>query len=530
MNVEQERSRSIWMEVPAPQLEPLRSDTHADVVVVGAGIAGLSTAYELAREGLSVCVIDGGRFGRGQSSRTTAHLAFEIDDFYQCLIKARGRGQARQFYESQAAAVDRVEAICAEAGIDCDFARVDGFFIPAVPEHENLLRRELAAAREVGFADVEWMEPGSLPWLKEVAVRFPRQARFHPLKYLYGLVRALQGMGAKLFDMTPVADVVSRDGLIRAQAQNGAVVTAKKAVVATNTPIHLRVPVHTKQAPYRTYVIAAPVPKGSAPDALIWDTLDVGYHYVRLQPGETEDMLIVGGEDHRTGEADDGTDRIARLEAWARERNPQMGPVRYAWSGQVYEPYDYAPYIGHTLTCPDIFLVSGDSGQGMTTGVAAGLILRDRVQGRENAWCEVYDPDRNTGRRLGEFFKEQAPVLKDLAEHVRRPVMNSVEQIEPGRGGVVAVKGHKLAVYRDMDGGLHVRSAVCTHAGCVVHWNGFENCWDCPCHGSQFSVDGEVLAGPARDALPVDREAVHELEIERTYVPPAEGPRPSTAV
>jgi hypothetical protein len=532
MNVEQERSRSLWMETPPLTLEPLRGDARADVVVIGAGMAGLSTAYELAREGLSVCVLDRGRFGRGQSSRTTAHLSWEIDDYYQCLIRSRGRAEARQFFESQRAAVERIEAICAEAGIDCDFARVDAFFVPARPGDVELLRRELAAAHEVGFTDAQWVEPGEFSWLKDNAIRFPRQARFHPVKYLNGLVRALQAMGAKLFDMTPVTDVAEFEGLVRVRAQNGAVVSARKAVVATNTPIHLRMPVHTKQAPYRTYVIAAPVPKGSAPDALIWDTLDPDYHYVRLQPGETEDMLIVGGEDHRTGQASDAIERIRRLEAWARERNPQMGPVRYAWSGQVYEPYDYAPYIGRSPNCPMIFLVTGDSGEGMTTGAAAGLILRDLVRGRDNPWCEVYHPNRNTGKRLGDYLREQAPVLKDMAEHLRRPEVNSVEQVEPGEGAVVPVKGRKMAVYRDVEGGLHVRSAVCPHAGCVIHWNSFENCWDCPCHGSQFSVDGEPLSGPARDALAEDREAIHELEIERTYVPPrvAPGGRPSPAM
>ncbi|MBC6980134.1 FAD-dependent oxidoreductase [Caulobacter sp. 17J80-11] len=517
MNVEQERSRSLWMEVPAPRLGALHGDAHTDVLVIGAGIAGLSTAYELAREGRQVTVVDRGRFARGQSARTTAHLCAESDDFFSELIAKRGRAGARQYYESQAAAIDRIETICAEEGIDCDFARVDAFLVAASAGDRQKLAREVPAAREAGLTGAELLEPGALPWLSEAAIRFPNQARFHPTKYMAGLVEALRRRGARLCDETPMVDLANQDGHLRAHTQSGAVITARQMVVATNTPFHLKSPIHTKEAPYRTYALAAAVPKGGAPDVLLWDTQRPAYHYVRLQPGAKEDLLIVGGEDHHTGEADDGAERIRRLESWARARWPQMGPVLYAWSGQVYEPYDHVPYIGVSPHFHGaVYLVCGDSGEGMTTGVAASLILRDMMMGRHSDWAEVYAPARASARGLGGYIKEQVPMMKGVAEHLMPAVLNSVELIPPGEGAVVAVKNQKVAAYRDMEGALHVRSAVCTHMGCVVHWNGFEGCWDCPCHGSQFSVEGQVLNGPAVQALGDAKEARHELEVEGT--------------
>lgn len=501
MNVEQERTRSPWMEIPAPQFTPLADDAEADVLVIGAGIMGLSAAYELTLARRHVMVVDRGRFARGMSARTTAHLAFEIDDSYHELIKGHGRSAARLWYESQSAAVDRVEAICAAESIDCDFARLDGYLVPARVEDINYLRKELDAAHGVGFAAATWVEAGEPPGLDTAAIRFPRQARVHPLKYLDGLAEALRRRGARLHDLTPIAELEERGGWVIATTADGHLIRARQAVVATNSPFHLRVPVHTKQAPYRTYVVAAPVPKAAVPDILLWDTEEPGYHYVRLQPGEAEDLLIVGGEDHKSGEDDDGDARIGRLQAWMRERYPAAGEVRYAWSGQVLEPADYVGFLGRSPERNEIYLATGDSGQGMTTGVVAGLLLRDLMTGAENPWARLYSPSRQTHRGLGGYVKENVEAARHWVELAVRREAASAEAIAPGQGALIRLRGKPVAAYRDDGGALHLRSATCTHAGCVVHWNGFERCWDCPCHGSQFAPDGEVLNGPAAQAL-----------------------------
>jgi Rieske Fe-S protein len=264
--------------------------------------------------------------------------------------------------------------------------------------------------------------------------------------------------------------------------------------LATNTPFVDPVSIHTKQAPYRTYVIAVSIPRGAVPDALIWDTLDP-YHYVRQQKQGREALLIVGGEDHKTGTEDTGKQRLRRLERWARGRFPGLGEVRYAWSGQIYETVDAVQFIGRNPGLKNIFLVTGDSGSGLTTGVAASLIIPDLIAGKKNSWAELYEPSRKVKSGIATFIEENMDAAKHWLEHV----LPSGDSKLPSRdkGAVLTMDGKKVAVYRDENGALHRMSASCTHLGCVVQWNTFEGCWDCPCHGSQFAATGGVLQGPA---------------------------------
>jgi glycine/D-amino acid oxidase-like deaminating enzyme/nitrite reductase/ring-hydroxylating ferredoxin subunit len=501
MNAEEERSHSLWMDVPTPSLPKLDRNLETDALIIGAGITGLLSAYALQRAGRTVTVVDRGRVGRGMTARTTAHLAFELDDFFHELIKAHGKASAQAWYQSQAAAVDLIENICREEQIACDFARVDGMLMAAEEEDVRYLKKELEAAREAGFADAQWIERREVPGQEYPAIRFPRQARFHPMKFLNGLVAALRKGEAQLYEHTGITTLEERHGTVAAMTSTGHTLWARQVLVATNSPFHLRVPVHTKQSPYRTYAIAAHIPKGEAADVLLWDTVEPGYHYVRLQPGEETDLLIVGGEDHKSGTADDGEDRIARLEAWTRERWPSLGPLAYRWSGQVNEPADYVGFIGRSPRYKEVYLATGDSGQGMTTGGVAALMLRDLMNGRTSPWAKLYSPTRKMHHGVASYFKENLEAARHWIELVGPGEVASVADIPAGQGAIVKMKRKPVAAYRDESGELHLRSAVCTHAGCTVHWNGFEGCWDCPCHGSQFSTTGEVLAGPAAKPL-----------------------------
>ncbi|HET9694851.1 MAG TPA: FAD-dependent oxidoreductase [Steroidobacteraceae bacterium] len=501
MNVEEELSRSLWMDLAPIDVPSLSGPLTTDVLVIGAGIAGLSTAYELALRGRQVTVVDRGRPARGMSARTSAHLTFEIDDYNVELIKVRDLDAARQYYASQCAAVDRIEEICSSEGIECDFARVDGYFVPAWPEDVDHLRKELAASLQAGFPDAEWLERGPGPWATSPAIRYPRQARFHPLKYLYGLLAVLRARGVEIYGHTPVDALEEQEDRVFARCGEGRSIVANAVVVATNSPFHLGVPIHTKQAPYRTYVIAAPVPQGSVPDVLVWDTLEPGYHYVRLQPSPGHDVLIVGGEDHKTGEEADMLDRFTRLETWARALFPTMGEVTHRWSGQVMEPADYVPFIGRSPQHERVWLVTGDSGQGLTTGVVASLLLCEQVNGGEHPWGKLYDPSRKMLHGLREYLTENLDAARHWAAHLGGGDIESVDQLAAGQGAIARIDGEAVAAYRTPEGALRLFSAACTHVGCVVRWNGFERCWDCPCHGSQFSVDGEPLQGPAHRPL-----------------------------
>ncbi|MCH8685095.1 FAD-dependent oxidoreductase [Pedomonas mirosovicensis] len=504
MNVTMERSVSLWMNSgPVLDAPLLRSDERADVAIVGAGIAGLSTAYELMRVGRTVVVIDRGPIGGGMSSRTTAHLASALDDFYHRLIARRGLETARRTYASQAAAIDRIEHIAHHEGIACDFARLNGYFFLSPGDDETLLEQEIEACEQIGFTGVSWVDRAPVPGIDTGrALQFPNQGRFHPRKYMAGLAHAILRDGGRIYANTPVTAFQETETGVVLTAGHGHQIHAEAAVVATNSPVNDRVAVHTKQAPYRTYVIAGPVEAGSVPDALVWDTQEA-YHYVRLQPvGNGADMLIIGGKDHKTGEAHDMGDRFVDLEAWARRHYPQLQSVDYRWSGQVMEPVDYLPFTGRNHGNQRIYIHTGDSGQGMTNGVAGSLILRDLIVGHENPWCEVTDPQRISLTAAGEFLKENIDAASHWAEHLTGGEVASTNDIPPGQGAILRDGLKKLAIFRDESGTLHVRSATCTHAGCVVHWNPFERCWDCPCHGSHFAVDGSVLNGPALTSLP----------------------------
>ncbi len=415
MNVADERTKSLWMDVAVAAVPALPETQRADVVVVGSGIAGLSAAYELASRGRSIIVLDRGAIGSGMTARTTAHLASALDDGYAQLTEIRGAECARLCYESTVAAIDRVEAIQREEAIACDFARVDGYSILAPGTSETEFNKELEACRRLGIPVIDCADRTPFH-LGEAcrSLRFPQQARFHPTKYLAGLASAIQRKRGRLFAHTCVDSIEQKHGEMVVNTTSGCAVLSQAVVVATNSPVNVKVAVHTKQAPFRTYVIAARIPRGTLNDALYWDTLDP-YHYVRLQPfSEDEDVVIIGGEDHKSGEVDDGARRFEALEGWARARLPQMADCTHRWSGQVLEPVDFVGFIGESPEDEQVFLVSGDSGQGITNGVTAGMLIADMLTVGSSPWSEVYDSARKVSSNISNFISENITTFKNF--------------------------------------------------------------------------------------------------------------------
>ncbi len=479
----------------------LAHDLTTDVCIVGAGLAGLTTAYLLAREGRAVVVLDKGPVGGGNTGRTTAQLSNAFDDRYSELVRIHGEQKARLAAHSHTAAIAMIESISREEGIDCNFERVSGYLFAPPGSSQRILDEELEAAHQVGLTQVERVARAPLAEFDTLpCLHFPDQGQFDPLAYLNGLVVAIQKRGGHIYTGTPVEDI--EDGQpARVRTRSGATVTAGAVVVATNSPINDRVALHTKQAPYLSYVVAARVPRGSVAKALYWDTEDP-YHYVRVQTLEdnSSELLLVGGEDHKTGQADDDDARYGRLEVWARERFPSMGEVVYRWSGQVYETLDGLAYIGRNPGDEAVYVVTGDSGMGMTHSTVAGMLIRDLIVGKENAWALIYDPGRKPAKAAGEFAKENLNVAAQYTDLVT-PGESTPDNIDPGAGAVVGFGPTKHAVYRDDSGTLHTHSAICPHLGCVVAWNSGEKTWDCPCHGSRFDAYGQVLNGPAKSDL-----------------------------
>ncbi len=499
------RTTSVWMTTAGmPQEQPLAGDARVDVCIVGAGIAGLTTAYLLAKEGKRVIVVDDGPSTGGETCRTTAHLVSALDDRFYHLERLHGADGARLAAQSHAAAIDRIERIVHDENIDCDFTRLDGYLF--VPPGDDLkqLDDELQAAHRAGLTDVTRVARAPIASFDTgPALKFPRQGQFHVLKYLRGVAEAAKRAGTQIYNGTH-ADRIEGGKDARVETPRG-IVLASALVVATNSPVNDLVAIHTKQAAYRTFVVGGRVRRGSVPEPLLWDTPDP-YHYDRLQRGsDSDDILIVGGEDHKTGQADDGDERFRRLEAWTRERFPQVQAFEFTWSGQVMEPIDSLALIGRNpLDSDNVYIATGDSGNGMTHGTIAGVLITDLIMGRDNPWAGLYDPSRKTLGAAKEFAKENLNVAAQYLDLVTPGEVNDVSEIPAGSGAIVRRGASKVAVYRDDDGRLHERSAICTHLGCVVQWNSLERTWDCPCHGSRFGSDGHVVNGPAIRALKED--------------------------
>jgi glycine/D-amino acid oxidase-like deaminating enzyme/nitrite reductase/ring-hydroxylating ferredoxin subunit len=496
---------------------PLQEDITTDVCVIGAGIAGVTTAYLAARENRQVVLLDDGPVGGGMTGRTTAHLVNAIDERYFDIEKFLGKECARLTAESHTAAIDCAEQIVGDHNIDCDFERVDGYLFVPPGGSVTDLKEELEAIHRAGLCNVERVD--SIPNTRidsDAVLRFPRQAQFHPLKFLNGVARVITDLGGRIFTGTRVVAV--KDGEpVKIQTADGHTIIAQAAVVATNCPINDRVVIHSKQAPYATYAICLRV-TGPVEHGLFWDTATtakdekkeigpVPYHYVRFARDEQGDVLIVGGEDHKTGQAEDFEQRFAKLERWTRDRFPFVGEITDRWSGQVMESVDGVAYIGRNPGDKNVFVVTGDSGNGITHGILAGTLIVDLIAERENPWAKLYDPSRKTlkPRVLADYIAENANVAAQFRDYITPGSVKSVDEIKPGEGAVLRQGLKKIAVYRDEDGNLHAFSAVCPHLQCVVRWDACEKTWDCPCHGSRFDALGCVVNGPAiSDLEPAD--------------------------
>ena len=516
--------------------KPLTENVTTDICIIGAGIAGVTAAYLLARKGREVVLIDDGPVGGGMTGRTTAHLVNALDDRYYELEKMLGQEFSRLSAESHTMAIDRIEKIVGDENLDCDFVRVDGYLFLPPGGSVTDLRHELDAAHRAGLREVEQID--HIPvgkFTTDGVLRFPRQAQFHPLKYLNGLARATTDRGCRIFTGTRVVKVEDGDR-VRIETSQGHSIKAEAAIVATNCPINDRLVIHSKQAPYATYVLTLRVTR-EVEHVLLWDTAEtaeeekqvlgpIPYHYVRFARDNEGDVLIVGAEDHKTGQASDFEARLAKLERWTRDHFPFVGEITDHWSGQVMESVDGTAYIGRNPGNKNVFVVTGDSGNGMTHGTIAGILITDLIRGRENPWTKLYDPSRKTlqPKVLADYVAENANVVAQLRDYVTPGDEPDAEKIQSGEGAILREGAKKIAAYRDEHGTLHKFSAVCPHLKCIVRWDGCEKTWDCPCHGSRFDALGRVLNGPAiSDLEEVEQGSENEIASpRRTVESPAE--------
>jgi glycine/D-amino acid oxidase-like deaminating enzyme/nitrite reductase/ring-hydroxylating ferredoxin subunit len=488
---------------PEISYQPLSENLKTEVCIVGAGIAGLSTAYFLACEGVNVIVLEAKTLGAGETQKTTAHLSNAIDDRYYRIEQCHGQAKVKLAAQSHTVAIDKIETIIQRENIECDFQRLDGhLFSPDADSPE--LEKELEAAHRAGLIDVRLASGlpmtgfGDHPYLL-----FPNQGQFHPLLYLQGLAKAIHNWGGKIFTKTAMTEIQGGASVI-VKTDRGFQIEAKAAVIATNTPITNRLAIHTKQMAYQTYAIGMEIPAGSFKLGLYWDTLDP-YHYIRLAKSDfanlEKNVLIVGGEDHKTGQAKNPSDCFQQLTTWAKSHFPLASDPVHFWSGEVMETMDGLAFIGHNPTGEkNIYIATGDSGMGMTHGTIAGLLLTDLIQQRPNPWSDIYDPSRIPLKALGTYAKENWNVMCQYTKWIPTPKMPE-EKIKPGQGAIIQRGLEQIAVYHDEHGNYHEMSAICPHLKARLCWNAAEKTWDCPAHGSRFDCYGKVIHGPAMSDL-----------------------------
>jgi glycine/D-amino acid oxidase-like deaminating enzyme/nitrite reductase/ring-hydroxylating ferredoxin subunit len=500
----------------------LKENLETDVVIVGGGLAGLSVAYCLSQSGKKVVLVEDGFIGSGETGRTTAHLVTALDDRYYNFEKTFGEEKTKLIAESHIAAINFVEHTVKKENIDCGFERVNGYLFRHPSDKKDSLQKELKAALKAGV-EIKEVHDVSGMLRSEKALCFLNQAQFHPLKYLNGLCKAIEQKGGKIFTCTH-ATKINHEGITTAE---GYTVKAKHVVVATNSPVNDLIIMIERQYAYRTYVIGALIKKDSLPKALWWDTGDFKsnskippYHYVRVHPyDEKHDLLISGGEDHPTAITSKTKvteeNRYKLVEEWTRKYFP-IGKVVYQWSGQVLEPMDGIAFIGRNpFDYENVYIVTGDSGNGMTHCSFAGLLISDLINGKENKWEKLYNPWRFTVKESGAIFKQ---MMHEIISYMKRmPNFKNAEllsSIKNSEGKIVDLMGGKFGVYRDEKGLLNIVSAECTHLKCTLAWNRDELSWDCPCHGSRFTYEGKVINGPANSDLSAYSENAVPKSIE----------------
>jgi len=501
---------SYWIDSapPRPSTSPLNSDISVDTCVVGSGIAGLTTAYFLAKQGQKVAVLEARGLCSGETSRTTGYLTWVIDDGISNIQRLFGKEGAMLHVESHKEAVDIVEHISKDEGIECEFRRVPTYWISRKPKNEQKgqpdaeVMEEYKAMKDIGM-DVSIVDKPPYAVDDGRCIKIPQQGQFHSVAYCFGLADRIMGNGSYIFTNSKMVDWKGGKEPY-AVTEQGHRVKCKNLVMASNVPLQY-LTIIAKLEPYRTYIVAGKVPKGKYDWCILQDdsmTHHKPYNYFRFTSfNDTHDLLLVGGQDHLVGFDTNFEERYQALEKWTRERYPDIDMI-YRWSGQVEEPADLIAYIGKDPGADNVYVITGDSGLGLTHGTLGGKLISDFILGIPNPWKDLYDPKRLKLLTTPEVLKHLAEANWQFKDYFKGSDVADIEDIVPGEGAIICKGIHRYAVYKDEKGKLSACSAVCTHMKGLVRWNSTEKSWDCPIHGSRFDKLGKQIHGPASQDLP----------------------------
>jgi glycine/D-amino acid oxidase-like deaminating enzyme/nitrite reductase/ring-hydroxylating ferredoxin subunit len=501
----------LWLDGAETDYPTASGSVDVDVAVVGAGITGATSAYLLKQAGKSVALLESDRICAGATGYTTAKLTVGHGLVYRELIESFGVETARRYALSNQQAIESVAGIVEKHGIDCDFERASNFVYAETSQFAHEIEREVEAAERAGL-QAQLTTETDLPYPVAAAIRIDHQAQFHPWKYVAGLAALVDGDGSHVLEQTRATSVHTGDPCTVETAQG--VVRAGHVVVATQLPFTDRGLFFARTHPVKSYAIAAPIGEEHAPRGM-YISIDEPTRSVRSTQGDRGRVLIVGGESHRPGEERNPEARYRKLEAFLYERFG-LDAAHWRWSTHDYIPLDGLPYIGRLRLGDDrVLIATGYAKWGMTKGTIAAEILTDAILGRSNESAALYDAQRWRLRQSAPAFAKEGgrvafTFVRDRAR--RRDGRETIEALEPGQGAIARIGRKQIAAYRDDTGDLHIRSARCTHLGCIVGWNAADRAWECPCHGSRFAADGTLVQGPATADLADETSALTDME------------------
>jgi glycine/D-amino acid oxidase-like deaminating enzyme/nitrite reductase/ring-hydroxylating ferredoxin subunit len=495
-------NKSLWQE-SLPLYQPKRKivpEKIVDVLIVGGGITGISTALELQKAGKECLLIEAHSIGFGTTGGTTAHLNTFLDTSYDIIENDFGEKNAQLVFSAAKQSIELIKRNVDQYNIDCDFTYRDGYVFSQNADQAKQLHKLVAACKKVGM-EINFTNDIPVPVPFEEAAVFGGQAQFHPTKYIYGLAEAFEDAGGLLVQNCRVESFESNT-LAEAKTNLG-VIRARKMIFATHIPPGINL-LHFRCAPYRSYALAVKLNDDKYPGALVYDMHDP-YRYYRTQEVNGQKYLVVGGEDHKTGHNENTDFCFSKLDSYI-SKYFDIDEVSFKWSSEFFEPTDGLPYIGHLPGFVDnVYVATGFSGNGMTYSHVAARLLTDLIVTGESEFKDVFSPNRiKPVAGFSNFIKENADVVKEfIGKRLSKESIESLVEIAKGEGKVVKYEGESIALYRDERGTLHAVNPVCTHAKCIVQWNSSEKSWDCPCHGARYTADGRVLTGPASKDLEI---------------------------
>ncbi|EPB8147993.1 FAD-dependent oxidoreductase [Clostridium perfringens] len=475
--------KSVWSEsCKFRKREALNKDIKTDVLVIGAGIAGILTAYMLKQKGRDVVLIDAAEIASGNTKNTTAKITSQHDLIYSKLISEFGEEKARQYAKANELAIKKYKEIIEDKRIECDFEEKPAYVYSL--NEVDVLKEEVEAAKNLGI-DAEFVQEVNLPFKIKGAVKFNNQAQFNPLKFLRGISNELV-----IYENTRALEI--KENLV---VTSGGNITANNIVVATHYPI-MNAPGYyfMKMHQERSYVLA--LENTSEIDGMYIDLNKEGYSFRTYN-----NLLLLGGISHRTGENEEGGS-YDELRKVAKRLYPKA-KEKYYWSAQDCMTIDGIPYIGrYSSETPNIYVATGFNKWGMTSSMVSAMIISDMILEKENDFSEIFSPRRfDLSLSINNIANDLIETAKNfIAQKVYIP-SSEIEHIKNGHGGIIEYNGEKVGVYKNKEGKEFFVSTKCTHLGCQLSWNADELTWDCPCHGSRFDYKGRLIGSPATKDL-----------------------------